>query len=154
MDSNSPLWHLNRLHPGIFTVPQHFTRRNGTGALSAKQCAFRWCVTRLGLEIDRQGWRAKFGDTFRDSRVHGAFGTKKRGSYAAARSVHKLSLAVDLLLFRPDAAGRFKYQTKTPQYAELGAFWMALAEQTGWPLRWGGDWSDGNHFSWSHWGAA
>jgi hypothetical protein len=56
-------------------------------------------------------------------------------------SVHNLKLAKDLLLFKDG-----KYLTKTEDYAFAGLYWISLH-----PLcRWGGAFSDGNHFSLEH----
>lgn len=124
--------------------------------LGQMQRAFAWCAAQLVLEVYRRGWSVSIGDVFRDARVHGAFGTKKRGSYAASKSVHKLKLAIDLNLFTPDAGGTPRYRSKTSDHLELGEWWKGLGEANGLDLRWGGDFTraDGNHYSMAYKGAA
>jgi len=52
------------------------------------------------------------------------------------KSLHKIGLAVDLLLYRDG-----EYLTETSDYVELGEFWEELG------YAWGGRWGDGDHFS-------
>lgn len=54
------------------------------------------------------------------------------------RSLHTIRLAIDLLLFKDGM-----YLTKTEDYTPLGLWW----EQQHVLARWGGRFSDGNHFS-------
>jgi len=97
--------------------------------------------TRLvGLLIEyayQNGYELTFGDAYRDPKVHGQFGEKK--SYSAAKSVHKLRLAVDFNLFKDG-----KYLTATEDYTKLGEYWESLGGS------WGGRFNDGNHFSLEH----
>ncbi len=97
--------------------------------------------TRLvGLLIEyayQNGYELTFGDAYRDPKVHGQFGEKK--SYSAAKSVHKLRLAVDFNLFKDG-----KYLTATEDYTKLGVYWESLGGS------WGGRFNDGNHFSLEH----
>lgn len=57
-------------------------------------------------------------------------------------SNHHLGLAADILLYRNGV-----YLTKTEDYKELGEAWERLGILLSLPLRWGGRFSDGNHFS-------
>lgn len=94
----------------------------------------------LGLLIEyayQQGYELTFGDAYRDPRLHGEMGVKK--SYSAAKSVHKLRLAVDFNLFKDG-----KYLTATEDYKQLGEYWESLGGC------WGGRFNDGNHFSLEH----
>ena len=65
------------------------------------------------------------GDTYPGKFKHSDFGQHPKG------------LAIDLNLF---IEGHF--QTTSEAHAKLGAFWKALGGS------WGGDWNDGNHYSW------
>ena len=56
-------------------------------------------------------------------------------------SLHRLSLAVDLLLFVDGV-----YQTETEAYRAIGEKWESLGGS------WGGRWGDGNHLSLSYGG--
>jgi len=113
-------------------------------SLSQKQQHFTFCVSKLIAYAYDKGWAFTFGDAFRDSRLHGEFGVKI--GYAAASSVHKIRLAIDLNLF---VDGDY-IQTDCPEYQELGLFWCSLDSDA----RWGGHFRSGdyNHFSFTHWG--
>lgn len=57
-------------------------------------------------------------------------------------SLHYEGLALDLLLYKDGV-----YITDTETYAPLGEFWEQLGVTHNLPLRWGGRFKDGNHFS-------
>jgi hypothetical protein len=109
--------------------------------LSSKQQRFTRCISLLIAQAYKLGYSLTFGDAFRDKRVHGKWGVK--GSYAAARSVHKRRLAVDFNLFVDD-----EYITSGDHiaYQQLGEFWEGLDPDA----RWGGHFDDPNHFSFEH----
>jgi hypothetical protein len=111
--------------------------------LRQRQSRFARTVARLILEAERQGYEVTLGDAYRDPRLHGAWG-EKRG-YGAAKSVHKVRLAVDLNLFRD---GRFLSSTES--HRSLGEWWERQYQDA----RWGGRFNDGNHYSFSHGGTA
>jgi len=71
------------------------------------------------------GYELTFGDTY-----PGKFKHKKN-------SFHEKGLAIDLNLFKNGT-----YLTKSEDHKPLGEYWKLL-EGT-----WGGDWNDGNHYSW------
>lgn len=94
----------------------------------------------IGLLIEyayQNGYELTFGDAYRDPRLHGEMGVKK--AYSAAKSVHKIRLAVDFNLFKDG-----KYLTATEDYTKLGEYWESLGGS------WGGRFNDGNHFSLEH----
>jgi hypothetical protein len=105
--------------------------------LGQKQRAFPPMVARLITFAYAQGYEVTLGDAYRDPRLHGAHGVKQ--GYGAAKSCHKLRLAIDLNLFRDG-----KYLTASEDYRVLGEFWETLGGA------WGGRFSDGNHFSLDH----
>lgn len=112
-------------------------------SLGKTQREFTKCIGKLIIYVYSKGYELTTGDAYRDKRVHGDFGEKK--SYSAAKSVHKLRLAMDLNLFLND-----KYITDgtCPEFIDLGKYWESLH-----PLaRWGGRFKDGNHFSFEYWG--
>ncbi len=111
--------------------------------LSVKQQQFTKCVGMLIAYAYHKGFALTFGDAFRDSRAFGEFGDKKL--YAAAKSVHKVRLAVDLNLF---VNGEYIIDGENEAYIELGEFWENLHDDA----RWGGRFDDANHFSFEHWG--
>lgn len=57
-------------------------------------------------------------------------------------SLHHEGLAGDLILYKDG-----KYLTETSDYAPLGLWWETYGEEKGIPLKWGGHFNDGNHFS-------
>ena len=82
------------------------------------------------------GFEVSLGDAFRDPRVHGELGVKM--GYGHKSSAHKRRLAIDLNLFKH---GQFMQGTE--DHRELGEWWKQQH-----PLaRWGGDFADGNHYS-------
>lgn len=83
------------------------------------------------------GYQVTLGDAYRDPRLHGAYGAK--AGYGAARSFHKLRLAIDLNLYKNGV-----YCTKTEDHRKLGEWWESVGGT------WGGrfDTPDGNHYSW------
>ena len=91
----------------------------------------------------QRGYKFTLGDAYRDSRVHGDYGIKE--SYAAAKSVHKLRLAIDLNLF---VDGDYISDGNHSAYLELGELWESLDPMA----RWGGRFQSGdaNHFSFEH----
>lgn len=110
---------------------------------SKLQREFTACVGKLLNYAQSEGLGLTLGDAYRDPRVHGEFGTKK--SYSAAKSVHKLRLAIDLNLFIGD---EYITDGANPAYVKLGEFWETVH-----PLaRWGGRFKDANHFSFEMWG--
>ena len=105
--------------------------------LGQKQRRFGRMVAALLNKALEMGYEYTFGDAFRDTRLHGDFG-QKRG-YGAAKSLHKLKLAIDLNLFRDG-----KYLSSTEAHRPLGEWWEAQGGT------WGGRFGDGNHYSLEH----
>ena len=60
-------------------------------------------------------------------------------------SLHCICLAIDLNLFMNGV-----YLTKTEDYRALGEWWEEYGEKNDMPLRWGGRFNDGGHFSYEH----
>ena len=114
--------------------------------LGEKQRLFARLIAQLISWAYVQGYELSLGDAYRDPRLHGALGEKK--GYGHASSCHKLRLALDLNLYVDSAPGVDDdvYQTSTEAHAALGAKWKSMH-----PLaRWGGDFNDGNHYSFEH----
>lgn len=57
-------------------------------------------------------------------------------------SLHHIGLAADLNLYKDG-----KYLAMTSDHTPLGEYWEALGRDLGLPLRWGGRFKDGNHYS-------
>lgn len=95
--------------------------------LVRKQHEFTRMMALLLLQAEAMGYMVALSDAYRDPRV----------PYGHPRSLHRLRLAVDLIL--RDADGT--YLTKTADYKPLGEWWESIGGS------WGGRFSDGNHFS-------
>lgn len=99
--------------------------------------------TRLtGLLIQwayENGYELTTGDGYRDRRAFGKLG--ERGPYGARYSNHKRRLAHDWNLFRDGV-----YLRETEDHRPLGEFWESLHPD----CRWGGHYSDGNHYEMLH----
>ena len=112
--------------------------------LGEKQKLFTLLVRDLISAIHAMGYECTFGDSYRDPRVHGEYGEKK--SYSAAKSNHKLRLAIDLNLF--DEEGNYISDGSHSAYQRIGEWWMNRHEL----CEWGGygERQDANHFSLNH----
>ena len=99
--------------------------------LLKKQLALGGMIARLIIYAESLGYGVKFGAAL----VH------KKDKTHHKKSLHRSSLAVDLLLFDGD-----RYLAKTEDYKPLGEYWEAMGGT------WGGRFDDGNHFSIAHWG--
>lgn len=108
--------------------------------LGQKQRRFARMVARLIDQAHALGYEVTLGDAYRDPRLHGAFGVKQ--GYGAARSCHKLRLAIDLNLFRDG-----KFLDKSSDHRLLGEWWESHGGTRG------GRFEDGNHYSLEHEGA-
>jgi hypothetical protein len=86
------------------------------------------------------GYEVSLGDAYRDPRVHGMVGVSK--GYGHRNSAHKRRLAIDLNLFKDG-----EYLDATEDHRELGEWWEMTGMSHGIPLRWGGRFNDGNHYS-------
>ncbi len=106
--------------------------------LGQKQRAFAQCVGLLITKAYNMGFEVTLGDAYRDPRVYGEWGEKDK-------SLHKLRLAIDLNLFQDG-----RYLRSTDAHRPLGEYWERLGQRKGLPLRWGGRFNDGNHYSFEH----
>ena len=84
-----------------------------------------------------QGYKVRWGDNFRDPRVHGQVGEKQ--GYGRANSCHKYKLAADLNLFKDG-----EFIKTTEGHRPLGEKWQSMGGS------WGGDFNDANHYSLEH----
>ena len=109
--------------------------------LGEKQRLFTKLMAQLVLWAYEHDYELTVGDAYRDPRSHGEWGVTKERTYGRSRSNHKRRLAMDFNLFIDG-----KYQTTSEAYKELGEYWESLHEL----CRWGGRFSDGNHFSLLH----
>jgi hypothetical protein len=97
-------------------------------SLRSTQSEFAALVPRLIDKAVALGFEVTLGDAYRDPRV----------PFGHVNSAHKKRLAIDLNLFRNGA-----YLEATGDHRELGEWWKQQH-----PLaRWGGDFRDGNHYS-------
>lgn len=103
--------------------------------LSDRQKQHARNIAKLVLWLFENGYEATYGDAYRDQRSHGKYG--EAGPYGARYSNHKLRCANDLNLFKDGV-----YLQETDDYREVGEKWESLSPYN----RWGGRYSDGNHF--------
>lgn len=107
--------------------------------LGDKQRLFTRNISNLIEFAYTRGYELTFGDAYRDPRLHGEVGVKL--GYGHPKSAHKSRLAVDFNLFKGG-----KFLTEDKDHEPLGIYWESLH-----PLnRWGGRFSDGNHYSMEH----
>ena len=104
--------------------------------LSSLQAEFCVLTAKLILKAEEMGYQPRWGDAYRDPRVHGDLGVRR--SYSHPRSAHKVRLAVDILLNKDG-----EWLQLTEDYRPLGEWWEKQHQLA----RWGGRFSDGNHFS-------
>jgi hypothetical protein len=97
------------------------------GILQEKQSQFVRKIALLILFAYDQGYELTFGDAYAST-------GHKIGSY------HYKRLAIDLNLFRDG-----KYLAETKDHRPLGLFWESLGDQ----CTWGGNFNDGNHYSYT-----
>lgn len=107
--------------------------------LGEKQKAFAKAIPRLIDKAHELGYEISLGDAFRDPRVHGTIGEKV--AYGHRNSCHKAKLAIDLNLFKDGV-----YLSRTEDHRILGEWWEAQGEDH----TWGGQFDDGNHYSFAH----
>ena len=107
--------------------------------LGQKQMEFTRCLAKLIEWAYGNGYELTVGDAYRDPRAFGPMGTKV--GYSHPSSNHKQRLAMDFNLFKDG-----KFLQSSEDHKPLGDYWKTLH-----PLaRWGGDFNDGNHYSFEH----
>ena len=98
--------------------------------LGEKQRIFTHNVALLICHAYALGYQLSFGNTTAPTSL--------------PTSLHPKRLAIDLNLFKKDAAGRWRYQTASGSHKELGEFWEAIHPMNVWGGRWGK--RDDNHY--------
>lgn len=96
--------------------------------LNKQQFEFTYAVSRLIEFAYMNGYTLSFGDAL----------SKLEYGVHSKNSKHYDRLAIDLNLFRDG-----KFLTSTEDHYPLGVFWKSIGGT------WGGDWDDGNHYSWN-----
>ncbi len=124
--------------------------------LRQKQSLLVRCLRKLFAYAERNGWEFTLGEAGvtnpRTVWVHDRANNRHVTETCADHehmegSLHYQRLAIDLNLF---VNGRYIRSGNNPAYIKLGVYWESLH-----PLcRWGGRFSDANHFSISHAGKA
>lgn len=97
----------------------------------------------LTRDLYARGYNFRIGEWYRPPELAELYAKEGRG---IARSLHCLSLAFDLCLYRGE-----KYLTKSEDYREAGELWESYSTQE-FTCAWGGRFlkPDGNHFSFVH----
>jgi hypothetical protein len=107
--------------------------------MGEKQELFSILIAEHVIWLYEQGYKVRWGDTYRDARVHGVVGEKK--GYGNAYSMHKDKCAADLNLFKNG-----EFLTTTEGHRISGEKWESRHDL----CAWGGRWKDGNHYSLEH----
>lgn len=135
--------------------------------LGQRQREYAWCVVQLLVKAHEMGYEYAFNEATRSDEQAEINAIKQAGRERVAEllfkefpelakkilnnganngvraSVHGLRLALDVLLFKDGV-----YLSRSEDYKPLGDIWKGMH-----PLaRWGGDWGDGNHFSFEYGG--
>ena len=74
--------------------------------LGEKQRLFMECIGKLLMFVYERGWAVTAGDAYRSPKVFGMMGVQK--GYGRPRSNHKIKLAMDLNLFKPNEDGKLE----------------------------------------------
>ena len=104
--------------------------------LREARCIFTKHLAMLVLDIIEEGYEVAFDE------VTERITAKDPTSDHMPNSLHHLGLAADLLLYRNGV-----YLSKSEEYTQFGERWEAFGKEHNIPLRWGGRFKDGNHFS-------
>lgn len=104
--------------------------------LREARCAFTQCLAELVLLAKTLGYEVAFDE------VTERITEKDPTSDHMKNSLHHIGLAGDLLIYKDG-----KYLTSTEEYTLLGTEWEQMGVRKDLPLRWGGRFKDGNHFS-------
>lgn len=103
--------------------------------MSERQQIFAFNVSRLISYIFTGGHSCTIGEVYRPKEMAEIYAKEGKG---IVNSQHCDKLAIDLNLFSISG----EYETKTEAYSHFGKYWESLHPDN----RWGGRFSDGNHF--------
>jgi len=109
--------------------------------LSEARCLFSYYLAHLLIAMYEGGYWACFDE------VTERLTDKDPTSDHMKGSVHHLGLAGDINLFIRGVDGSLEYQSTTEAHRRFGELWEKWGEEVGYPLRWGGRFGDGNHYS-------
>ena len=104
--------------------------------LREARCAFTQCLCWLVTYGISQGYEMAFGE------VQDTVTAKDPTTDHMKGSLHEIGLAADINLYRDG-----KYLELTEDHQTLGEYWEELGKINKLPLRWGGRFRDGNHYS-------
>ena len=110
--------------------------------LRQKQSLFVGLVAQLIQRAEAKGYELTFGETYRSPEEAARLAKLGKG---IKNSLHTQRLAIDLNLFKDGV-----YLSSTEAHRPLGEWWEGQHDLA----RWGGRFSDGNHYSISHGGRA
>ena len=92
--------------------------------LREKQVVFTTSIAALIIHMNKEGYGVTFGEAW------------------ALRHYHQKRLAIDLNLFKDG-----KYLDRTSDHKKFGFWWIKRGKDLGVDFTWGGNFSDGNHYS-------
>jgi hypothetical protein len=102
---------------------------------SDRQKEFALNISKLIQHIFDSGCSCTLGEAYRTADQAALYARDGKG---ILNSQHRDRLAMDINLFSKDG----KYEKKTESYSYFGKYWESLHPDN----RWGGRYSDGNHF--------
>lgn len=109
--------------------------------LGEKRKLFMKMLPRLLDKALDLGYEVEGGELLRPQATADYYASIGKG---ISRSLHRLGLAIDLLLFRDGV-----YLQLTEDYRDLGEWWESQSTDTA-RCCWGGHFNDGDHFSIEH----
>jgi hypothetical protein len=107
--------------------------------LSEAQAKFALAVAHLIIKINEMGCSVTLGEAYRPPQTAEFYAKQGKG---IIKSLHIQKLAIDLNLFKGD-----EYLAKTEDHKQVGLWWEEYGILNNMPLRWGGRFGDGNHYS-------
>ena len=105
--------------------------------LREARCNFTWCLAKLIVFAVSLGYEVAFDEGMDRKTV------KDPTSDHMKNSLHNIGLAQDINLYKDG-----EWLSKTKDHNILGLWWEDFGKSLGFPLRWGGRFKDGNHYSW------
>lgn len=105
--------------------------------LSKARVIFTECLVRLVLFMKSQGEYPAFDEGMDRITI------KDPTSDHMKNSVHNFGLGQDIILYNEDGS----VKDKTEQHLKYGEWWENYGRSINVPLRWGGRFKDGNHYS-------
>ena len=105
--------------------------------LREARCKFTECIAKLIFQAYSLGNDIALAEGMDRKTIKDPTSDHMKGS------LHDIGLAQDFDLYKDGV-----YLVKNEDHLLLGEWWEQLGVSRGFPLRWGGRFKDGNHYSW------